>query len=202
FALHNSNGLQNVAVGNGALFVNNAGGSNTAIGGAALNSLATGDPLTSSSNTALGFRAGFNLALGTGNVYIGRGMEGIALETDHTYIRNLNTDTVTGPGKDFLKVDLAKGRVGHNSSSRRYKEDIKPMDKASEALYRLKPVTYRYKKEINPGESLEYGLVPEDVAEADPNLAIRDGKGQIESVRYTAVNAMLLNEFLKEHKKV
>jgi hypothetical protein len=97
---------------------------------------------------------------------------------------------------------LATGRVGHNSSSRRYKEDIKPMDKASEALYRLKPVTYRYKKEINPRQGLEFGLVAEDVDQVDPNLAIRDGKGQIESVRYTAVNAMLLNEFLKEHKKV
>ncbi len=76
------------------------------------------------------------------------------------------------------------------------------MDNASEALYRLKPVTYCYKKEIDPTQGLEYGLVAEDVANVDPNLAIRDGKGQIESVRYTAVNAMLLNEFLKEHCKV
>jgi uncharacterized coiled-coil protein SlyX len=76
------------------------------------------------------------------------------------------------------------------------------MDKASETLYHLKPVTFRYKKEIDQTQSLEYGLVAEDVAEVDPNLAVRDGKGQIETVRYTAVNAMLLNEFLKEHKKV
>src|SRR6266496_1751032 len=76
------------------------------------------------------------------------------------------------------------------------------MDNASEKLYRLKPVTYRFKKEIDATQSLDYGLIAEQVAEVDPNLAIRDGKGQIESVRYTAVNAMLLNEFLKEHKKV
>ena len=76
------------------------------------------------------------------------------------------------------------------------------MDKASEALYRLNPVTYRFKKEIDPTQTMDYGLIAEDVAQVDPNLAIRNGKGQIESVRYNAVNAMLLNEFLKEHKKV
>ncbi len=76
------------------------------------------------------------------------------------------------------------------------------MNRASETLYRLKPVTYRYKKEIDATQSLDYGLVAEEVAEVDPNLAIRDAKGRIESVRYTAINAMLLNEFLKEHKKV
>src|SRR5262249_49563569 len=88
------------------------------------------------------------------------------------------------------------------SSSRRYKEKIQPMDQASETLYRLKPVTYRFKKEIDVTQSLDYGLVAEEVAEVDPTLAIRDAKGQIESVRYTAINAMLLNEFLKEHKTV
>jgi ATP/maltotriose-dependent transcriptional regulator MalT len=76
------------------------------------------------------------------------------------------------------------------------------MDNSSETLYRLNPVTYRFKKEIDPSQSVEYGLVAEDVAQVDPNLAIRNGKGQIESVRYTAVNAMLLNEFLKAHKKM
>jgi hypothetical protein len=75
------------------------------------------------------------------------------------------------------------------------------MEKASEALYRLNPVTYRFKKEIDSKQTTEYGLVAEEVAQVDPNLAIRDGTGQIESVRYTAVNAMLLNEFLKEHRK-
>ena len=76
------------------------------------------------------------------------------------------------------------------------------MDKASETLFALKPVTFRYKKEIDKSQSLDYGLIAEEVIRSIPNLAIRDGKGQIESVRYNAVNAMLLNEFLKEHRKV
>jgi uncharacterized coiled-coil protein SlyX len=99
-------------------------------------------------------------------------------------------------------VDLTTGLLGHLSSSQRYKENIKPMENTSEALYRLKPVTYRYKKEIDRTQSLDYGLVAEDVANVDPNLAIRDRTGQIESVRYSAINAMLLNEFLKEHRRV
>jgi hypothetical protein len=82
----------------------------------------------------------------------------------------------------------------------RNKEDIAPMNDASEMLYRLKPVTYRSKKEIDRTQSLDYGLVAEEVAEIDPNLTLRDQNGQIESVRYTAVNAMLLNEFLKDHE--
>ena len=76
------------------------------------------------------------------------------------------------------------------------------MDKASEALFALEPVTYRYKKDIDPNQTLDYGLVAEDVAKVDPELATRDGNGQIEGVRYPAINAMLLNEFLKEHRKV
>jgi hypothetical protein len=105
-------------------------------------------------------------------------------------------------GTDTVTVDLTTGLLGHLSSSRRYKEDIKPMDKTSEALYMLNPVTYRFKKDIDPSQSLDYGLIAEEVAKVDPNLAIRDRNGQIESVRYSAINAMLLNEFLKEHKKV
>jgi septal ring factor EnvC (AmiA/AmiB activator) len=76
------------------------------------------------------------------------------------------------------------------------------MHNASETLYRLKPVTYRYRKEIDRRQSLEYGLIAEDVAEIDPNLTVCNKDGHIESVRYTAINAMLLNEFLKEHRKV
>jgi Chaperone of endosialidase/S-layer homology domain len=201
-ALRSSNGLQNVAVGNGALFVNNAGGANTAIGGAALNHLSTSDSTTSSSNTALGFHAGFNLIAGNGNVYIGRGMEGdvSGVESDHTYIRNINTDVFLAGAA--VVVDLATGRIGHLASSRRYKEDIKPMETASEALYLLKPVTYRYKKEIDRTQSPAFGLIAEEVAEVNPALVARNAEGQIETVRYEMVNAMLLNEFLKEHKKV
>jgi uncharacterized coiled-coil protein SlyX len=129
-------------------------------------------------------------------------MEGVADESDHTYIRNVNTTSVSGGGADFVTVDLTTGLLGHASSSRRYKEEIKPMDDASEVVFALKPVTFRYKKDIDKSQSLQYGLVAEDVAQVDPDLAIRDAKGQIENVRYSAVNAMLLNEFLKEHRQV
>jgi hypothetical protein len=125
-------------------------------------------------------------------------------ESGRTYIGNIRTtiQPISLDLVDFVTVRLSDGRLGHTASSRRYKEDIKSMDKASEALYQLKPVTYRYKKDIDPKQHLEYGLVAEDVAEIDPQLAIRNGNGQIESVRYTAIYAMLLNEFLKEHRKV
>ena len=154
------------------------------------------------SNIAVGAAAGQDQDIGSGNVYIGAGGVGIAGENNHTYIGNVNLTTVSGGNADTVTVDLTTGLLGHASSSRRYKEEIQPMDNASEALYRLKPVTYRFKKEIDPMQSPDYGLVAEDVAQVDPNLAIRDGNGQIENVRYTAINAMLLNEFLKEHRKM
>jgi uncharacterized coiled-coil protein SlyX len=193
----NSTGGLNTATGFKALFSNTTGGSNTADGDLALYNNTTG-----TSNVALGSAAGFNLTEGNGNVYLGQGMEGANAESDHTYIRNVNTTSVSGGGADFVTVDLTTGLLGHASSSRRYKEEIEPMDDASEALFALKPVTFRYKKEIDKSQSLQYGLVAEEVAQVDPDLAIRDRNGQIENVRYSAVNAMLLNEFLKEHRKV
>ena len=86
--------------------------------------------------------------------------------------------------------------------TRRYKEDIKPMDKSSEVLFALKPVSYRYKKEIDRTQTPAFGLIAEEVAEVNPNLVARNAEGQPESIHYEMVNAMLLNEFLKEHKKV
>ena len=166
---------------------------NTAVGaGAMANS-------TGTNNTAVGRQAGLTSGAGNNNVYLGSNMTGVAGENDHTYIRNINTTSVSGGGTDTVTVNLTTGLLGHLTSSRRYKEEIKPMNDASETLYRLKPVTYRYKKEIDSSHSLDYGLVAEQVAQIDPNLAIRDRNGQIDSVRYSAINAMLLNEFLKEH---
>ncbi|PYL68071.1 MAG: hypothetical protein DMF28_07575, partial [Verrucomicrobia bacterium] len=193
----NTHGSQNTASGNNSLQNSTTGIQNTATGDDALQNNTGGNE-----NTALGFKAGLNATTGAGNVYIGSQVIGVAGESNHTYIRNINTTTVSGGGTDTVTVNLTTGLLGHLSSSRRYKEDIKSMDKASEALYRLKPATYRYKKEIDTTQSLDYGLIAEDVAQVDPNLAIRNGKGEIESVRYNAVNAMLLNEFLKEHRKV
>ncbi len=195
-ALLNNTGNFNVAVGGAALLNNTAGNENTAVGGGALNDTSGND------NTALGFQAGILATTGDGNVYIGAGMSGVAGEANHTYVRNVNTTSVNGMGTDTVTINLTTGLLGHLSSSRRYKEDIKPMDNTSEALYMLNPVTYRFKKDIDPSQSLDYGLIAEEVAKVDPNLAIRDGNGQIESVRYSAINAMLLNEFLKEHTKI
>ena len=209
----NTAGVQNTANGNQALFANTTGAFNTAIGVQALISNITGDHntalgeqalftnTTGDSNTAIGDAAG-TFITGDGNVCIGAGVTGVAGESDHTYIRNIDTTAVNSGTADFVMVDLSTGLLGHLMSSRRYKEHIKPMDKASEVLFALKPVTYHYKADIDRAQSLDYGLIAEDVAKADPNLAIRDGKGQIENVRYNAINAMLLNEFLKEHRKV
>src|SRR5262245_28522403 len=94
------------------------------------------------------------------------------------------------------------GKLGLIGSSRRFKEDIEPMDKASEALLALKPVRFRYNKEIDPAGTSQFGLVAEDVEKVNPDLVVRDKEGKPYSVRYDAVNAMLLNEFLKEHRKV
>jgi Chaperone of endosialidase len=95
------------------------------------------------------------------------------------------------------------GRLGRgNVSSRRYKHDIQPMEKASEVLYALKPVSFRYNKEYDATQTLAFGLIAEEVAEVYPDLVGRNPKSEPESVRYEQINAMLLNEFLKEHPKV
>ena len=96
----------------------------------------------------------------------------------------------------------SNNKLGTTTSSRRFKKDIKPMDKSSEALLALKPVTFRYKKEIDPTGKSQFGLVAEEVEKVNPDLLVHDKEGKPYSVRYDQVNAMLLNEFLKEHKRV
>jgi uncharacterized coiled-coil protein SlyX len=192
---NNTTGVFNTAIGDDVLNMNTTTNDNTAVGaGAMANS-------TGTNNTAIGRQAGLTSGAGNNNVYLGSNMTGVAGENDHTYIRNINTTSVSGGGTDTVTVNLTTGLLGHATSSRRYKEDIKPMDNSSQTLFALKPVTFRYKKEIDQSQSLEYGLVAEEVAKVDPSLAIRDKNGQIDSVRYNAINAMLLNEFLKEHRK-
>jgi hypothetical protein len=210
----NTTGGNSTAVGAGALLNNTTGGNNTATGFEALRDNTTGNTnvamglqalehnTTGAENTALGVEAGRDQTTGSGNVYIGRSMVGVAGETNKTYIRNINTTNVSGGVADSVTVDLGTGLLGHLTSSRRYKEDIQPMDKASEALYRLKPVTYRYKKEIDRTQSPAFGLIAEQVADVNPDLVARNSQGQPESVHYEMVNAMLLNEFLKEHRRV
>jgi hypothetical protein len=193
-ALQDSNSSLNTAVGYAALTNNTSGGpGNVAVGATALLNNTTGH-----GNTALGHAAGSNATTGDGNVYIGSGVDGVAGESNHTYIRNVH-DTISSNRSVYVNPD---GRMGTLSSSRRYKEEIKPMDQTSEGLYRLKPVTFRYKKEIDRARALSFGLIAEEVAGISPDLITRDRDGKPETVRYEVVNAMLLNEFLKEHKKV
>jgi len=193
----NIDGVQNVSVGDSALLNNNHGNSNTAVGTMALLHNTAGE-----AHVAVGFDAGANQTTGAGNVYIGANMGGVGGESNQTYIRNINNTAVSGGGTDTVSVNLNTGLLGHLSSSRRYKEQIRPMNTASEALYRLKPVLYRYKKEVDPSQSLAFGLIAEEVAVVNPDLVACNAKGLPESVHYEMVNAMLLNEFLKEHKTV
>jgi uncharacterized coiled-coil protein SlyX len=214
-ALYNNlTGETNNAFGTGALFANTEGESNNAFGHLALENNTTGvwnnafgyqaldSNVSGTGNTAIGDSAGLDIT-GDGNVCIGEGVSGETGVSDSTYIRNVNTTAqpIVG-GVDGVTVDLTTGKLGHGVSSRRYKEQIKPMDKASELLFSLKPVTYRYKKEIDPKQTLDFGLIAEEVAKVSPDLAVRDEKGQVSNVRYNAISAMLLNEFLKEHQQV
>jgi len=207
--LSNTTGGANTAVGEGALQANVDGSNNTAIGERALFLHPTGSfntavgrgtliGSTGSLNTALGWQAGANQTGGQGNVYIGAGISGVAGEQNTTYIRNVYDSQATARVV-YVNSD---NKIGTLSSSRRYKEDIKPMDKASEELFALRPVTFRYKKEIDRARALSFGLIAEEVAQISPDLITRDRDGKPETVRYDAVNAMLLNEFLKEHRKV
>jgi len=194
--VNNTGGGFNAAVGFNALGDNTTGASNVALGPQALSSNIVG-----SNNTAVGALAGINSSA-DGNVYVGAGMIGVAGESNHTYIRNIKDTSVSGGNSDTVTLDLTTGLLGHSSSSRRYKENIKPMGNASEALYRLKPVTFRYKKEVDRTQSSTFGLIAEQVAEINPGLVACNADGQPEGVHYEQVNAMLLNEFLKQHEVV
>ena len=188
----NTTGYRNTANGSGALFSNVAGHDNTAIGFQALSQSFGSD------NVALGFNAGLNLTSGGGNVYIGYGVLGVAGENNTTRIGNVYASAASGRAV-YVNAD---NKIGTLVSSRRFKEQIKPIDEASEAILALNPVTFHYKKEIEPNGPTMFGLIAEDVEKVDLDLVTRNEKGEAETVRYDAVNAMLLNEFLKEHRKV
>jgi hypothetical protein len=199
----NNNGSNNTADGFSALYHNILGKSNTAIGNLALYKNTTGD-----GNIALGADAGRSLTTGSYNIDIGnpgvRAEEGsIRIGTEgrqtNTFIAGIAGVTVAG-GVEVI-IDTS-GHLGTVVSSARFKDEIKPMDKASEAILSLKPVTFRYKHELDPKGIPQFGLVAEQVEKVNPDLVARDADRKAYTVRYEAVNAMLLNEFLKEHRTV
>jgi endosialidase-like protein len=191
--LNNSTGTENAAFGANALINSTTGGGNTAIGFNALPNNSTGI-----TNTALGFNAGFGITTADNVIVIGTNVAG--QNVDHScFIGEIFGETASNSAAVFINSD---GRLGTVTSSQRFKEMIDPMDKASETLFLLKPVTFRYKKQFDPTGTLQFGLVAEDVANVNPDLVIRGKDGKPYSVRYDQVNAMLLNEFLKEHRKV
>ena len=206
----NATGFHNTADGFSALLRNTAGNHNTANGDEALGSNTTGNfnttdgahslenNTTGSGNTALGFGACDNVPTANNVICIGSGVEG-ANVSNSCYIGSIFGQISSGGTSVFIN---SSGKLGTTTSSRRFKEQIKPMERASEALFALKPVTFRYKKGIDPQGIPQFGLVAEDVEGVNSDLVVRDKEGKVNTVRYDAVNAMLLNEFLKEHRKV
>ena len=216
----NISGRFNTAIGSGALSSSSTGDSNTAVGNSALVS-STGDfntavgntalagNTTGSHNTALGWSAGSDLTAGDENINIGFGVSGVAGESNTirignsrntaTFIRGISGATAAGGAGVFVNLS---GHLGTLTSSARFKDEIKPMGNASEAILALRPVSFRYKKDIDPQGIPQFGLVAEEVEKVNPDLVIREADGRPQTVRYEQVNAMLLNEFLKEHKTV
>src|SRR6266566_2665139 len=196
---NNTTGSQNTATGVNALLSNTVGSFNTANG---VNALYRS---TGGSNIALGSGAGSNLTTGSSNIDIGS--VGVAGESNTIRIGSVQTRTfikgISGVALAGAAVVVnAAGQLGVAASSARFKGEIKPMDKESDAILALKPVTFHYKKELDPDGTLQFGLVAEEVEKVNPDLVVRDKEGKPYTVRYDQVNAMLLNEFLKEHKKV
>src|SRR6267142_2651012 len=200
----NTNAGRNTADGFQALSSNTTGGDNTACGTAALISNATG-----SNNVALGNNAGQNLTTGSNNIDIGANVVGAAAEANTIRIGKSGVQSKTLIAGIYGKTAAngvgvivgSNGQLGTVLSSVRYKEAIRPMDETSEAVLKLKPVTFRYKEDLDPDKIPQFGLIAEEVEKVDPDLVVRDENGKITTVRYEAVNAMLLNEFLKEHRK-
>jgi uncharacterized coiled-coil protein SlyX len=216
---NNTEGYSNTAVGLNALLLNRVGQYNTATGLASLlnntgsNNTAFGysallDNTTGENNIAIGYEAGINLTTGNNNIAISNA--GVTAESETIRIGTQETQTATYIAGIYLApigsgpvVHVnAEGKLGTTPSSARFKEAIKPMDKASEAILALKPVTFHYKQELDPEGIPQFGLVAEQVEKVNPELVARDAEGKVFTVRYEAVNAMLLNEFLKEHRAV
>jgi hypothetical protein len=192
----NTTGSQNTAMGDDALDGNTTGSGNTAVGKEAGNSIIDGND-----NVVLGHNAGIGIMHASRNIAIGTEVAGPFTDFDDTcFIGSIFGEIVSDPGSQAAVFVDQFNVVGIFNSSRKYKHDIQPMDKASETLYRLKPVTFKFNSDWKG--TTQYGLIAEEVAEVDPQLVVHDKNGEITSVHYEQINSMLLNEFLKEHKKV
>src|SRR5262249_51161780 len=189
----NTTGGANTANGIDALSNNTTGSLNTAVGQVAL-----GNSTTGSQNIALGAGAGLQVNTADNVICIGANVVGADVSTP-CFIGTIFGAQSSGGTAVFIN---SSGQLGTATSSRRFKDEIKPMNNASEALFALKPVAFRYKKEIDPVGTRQLGLVAEDVEKVNPDLIVCDKEGKPYSVRYDQVNAMLLNEFLKEHREV
>jgi hypothetical protein len=191
FALfHNTTGVLNTAYGRQALFSNTTGSFNTAIGHDTLANNTTGN-----NNLVLGSN-GANITTANGVICIGSVGANVS---SSCFIGQIRGKTTQNANAVPVVIDSAD-QLGTVSSSRRFKKEITPMDKASEAILGLNPVTFQYKSDDTNTPC--FGLIAEEVAQVNPDLVVRDDKGEIYTVRYDAVNAMLLNEFLKEHRRV
>jgi hypothetical protein len=207
----NTTGLHNTADGFSALLRNTMGSHNTASGDDALSGNTTGSfntvdgahslvvNSTGSGNTVLGFGAGNSVTTANNVICIGANVAG-ANVANSCFIGNIFGADATGGDPVFITSNGKLGTINPPSSAR-FKEEIKPMSKASEAILALKPVTFRYKKEFDPNGVPQFGLVAEEVERVSPDLVKRDRDGKLQTVRYDAINAMLLNEFLKEYRK-
>src|SRR5262249_4663728 len=189
----NTGGNNNTALGVDALSSNTTGNDNTAIGQEALNSNTIG-----SKNTVVGFNSGLAVTTANNVICIGASVAG-ANQDSSCFIGQIFGATTASGTAVFID---SNNKLGTVVSSKRFKEDVKPIDKASETLFSLKPVSFHYKKEIDPMRTSQLGLIAEEVEKVDPDLVVRDKEGKPYSVRYDQVNAMLLNEFLKEHRSV
>lgn len=206
--LNNTNGVNNTATGAAALLTNTIGNQNIATGVRALFSNTTG-----SNNIPIGEAALANNTIGNFNIAVGTGAGNqitsafncIAIGhrganvNQSCFIGNIR-GTLVAPDAMPVLIDSA-GKLGTMSgSSGRFKTEIKPMNKASEAILALQPVKFCYNSD--KAGTPQFGLIAEDVPEVNSDLVVRNEEGEIYSVRYDAVNAMLLNEFLKEHRRV
>jgi hypothetical protein len=188
----NTTGGGNAAAGSLALFSNTTGSNNTACGRAALSNNTSGNH-----NTALGNETGDSVTTANNVICIGDGVSGQDV-SDSCYIGNIWNQS-GGTQAVYVNSD---GKLGAQVSSRRFKDEIRSMERASEAIYSLRPVSFRYKPEIERTRPLGFGLIAEEVEKISPDLVTRGHDGQVNTVRYDAINAMLLNEFLKEHRKL